>query len=213
MRYIELLKHSKIRGVLMRIVLTVVVISCFANINEATAQSNTNPINTNPVRQKSAVQQHLETLGNVVKLVDGRGQGSREIMLRWTQSADTQAQTQVNRPALQVMRQINRRDSVPKQRSAEIAPGQFLVTVSDRQGVVRYTSVISDPRITIAEYVDASGKMNRKPDIINNDVQLEVSVPENVEVSEIRIYRANYFSDNKLSLTQVVSSVVSGAMQ
>lgn len=209
MQSIKLRGMSSDFGALERIMLVLAVISSLGGLNGVNAQSS-----STSVRQKSVVQQHLETLGNVVKLTDGKGQGSNEIMLRWTQSVGTQTQSQATvRQPLQVTRQVSRKDSVPKQRSAEIASGQLLVTVSDRQGVVRYTSVISDPRITIAEYADASGKLNRKPDIVNNDVQLEVSIPASIDVNEIRIYKASYSSDNKLSLTPLVSSVVSESVQ
>jgi hypothetical protein len=185
-----------------------VAIFCLCGASGVNAQ-----LTSAPVKQKSAIQQHLESLGSIVKLTDGRHQGSREILLRWTQAASgTQVQSAVRQP-LQVVRQLSRKESVPMQRSAEIAYGQLLVTVSDAQGIIRFTTIMSDPRITLAEYADDNGKMHRNPDIVNNDVQLEVAVPASVDVSEIRAYKAVYSADGTFSLALVASTVVPGAAQ
>ena len=151
-----------------------------------------------PPDQRPAAARMLERAGQRVAIASERGQGSREFDLHWqspvavTQQGGAARTGGVAQAAvanrLQVLRQRRRSDDVPRQRSEEIGPGQLLVVALDRQGTVRFTRIMNDPRVVIGEVADETGRLQRT-DVPLADVDIEVAVPASVDVGEFRIYQ------------------------
>ena len=152
-----------------------------------------------PPNQRSAATRMLERAGQRVAIAAEQGQGSREFDLHWQSAAAAPPPGGVSQAVggaqpgavanrLQVLRQRRRNDDVPRQRSDEIGPGQLLVVALDRQGTVRFTRIMNDPRVVIGEVADETGQLHRT-DVPLAAVDIEVAVPASVDVGEFRIYQ------------------------
>lgn len=156
-------------------------------------------------RQQPSVAQLMERMGHRVSMDNGRAKGSRELHLRWNSPAG--ALTDLAGGSLGVVRQQRRSDPAPRQRSAEVTADQIVVVVFDKQGTVRYSRTMADPRVVIGEFPDAEGKLHRS-DVLRTEVPIDLTIPDSIDPGEIHVFKPGLTSAGEMQLTPLVNMPV-----
>lgn len=147
-----------------------------------------------------AMEELLRGAGLNVALERGRPNSSREIHLRWRSGIGPTAALDPASQNLQFVSSIERSDVPPRQRSSELSADQLVIAVIDSAGIVRYSQIIIDPRLIRGEFPDAQGNLH-KDVLYRDDVQFSITVPADVDASEVRILSPHWDGGPHLSPT------------
>jgi hypothetical protein len=142
----------------------------------------------------------LRKTGVRVDLATDRVPASREFRIALL-TAGTSAGSP---PSTLLITQIDRNEPPPRQRSSEINSDHLVVAVLDRLQTVRYSRIITDPRLIRGEFPDASGNLH-KTIAYRSNVELSIAVPAGIDASELRIFTPEWDSLGELKLTPLAS--------
>ena len=148
----------------------------------------------------------LRNAGLRVSLDRGRPRGSNELRLRWRSGAPAAAGT----PELQMLSHLNRSEPPPRQRSQEISPDHLVIAVVDRDGVVRASQIIIDPRLVRGEFPDSEGNLH-KNEFYRNDVEFSIALPDLTDAVEVRILTPQW--EGGLKLIPTATLRITGSAQ
>ena len=125
---------------------------------------------------------------------------SQELRLRWTQTEVNAAsekeenltsdlQAMDARPLTLVERRtLEQETKLPRLRAVELSTNQVFVAAIDNRGLLRWWTLMADPRIVRAERPDANGLLSGEV-LFDPQAEIVLTLPADAEIAEVRLYK------------------------
>lgn len=119
--------------------------------------------------------------------------GAQQVRIAWRTSKGKTAMTMLSHRYTS--------DEVPRQRALELAGDRLLVLGVDTAGVIKFWSVVPDPRVIRAEFPGPNGQLSGQT-LQRPNPELLLDLPDDPEIREVRVYVP---ASSDLRLTGMVS--------
>ncbi len=128
---------------------------------------------------------------------------SQELRLRWTPTEVNAAsekkenltrdlQAMDARPLTLVERRTHEQEAkLPRLRAVELSTNQVFVAAIDNRGLLRWWTLIADPRIVRAERPDANGLLSGEV-LYDPQAEILLTLPADAEIAEVRLYKPRW---------------------
>lgn len=153
-----------------------------------------------------AIEALLRQTGLQVDLATQRVRNSHEFRIM------LQAGTSAGAPlSARLTGKVDRNEAPPRQRSAEINSDHLVVVVLDQQNIVRFSRIVTDPRLIRGEFPDANGNL-QKSIVYRSNAELSITIPAGIDASELRIFTPEWDSLGELKLTLLASTQLAAGL-